>query len=67
MCRWQMSSEASSEQSCVRNGASYDEVYLSSQNDLGTSFDERVLSSNSPSTEEDGDVDVDGSRDDSSD
>ena len=61
-----MSGEASSEQSCVRNGVSYDEVYLSSQNDPGTSSDERVPSSNSPSTEEDGDVDIDGSRDDSS-
>ena len=55
-----MSSEASSEQSCVREGAGYDEVYPSGQDDPNTSYDERVLSANSPSAEEDEDSDVDG-------
>ena len=58
-------SSASSEQSCVREGASYDEVYPLGQDDPGTSFDERVPSANSPSTEEDDDLDVDGSESDS--
>ena len=56
-----MSSEASSEQSCVCEGASYDEVYPFSQDDPATSSDERVPSANSPSTEEDKDSNVDGS------
>ena len=56
-----MSSEASSEQSCVREGAGYDEVYPSGQNDLDTSYGERVPSANSPSMEEDEDSNVDGS------
>ena len=56
-----MSNEASSEQSCVRKGAGYDKVYPSGQNDLDTSYGERVLSANSPSMEEDEDLNVDGS------
>ena len=54
-----MSSEASSDQSCVREGVGYDEVYLSGQDDLGTSYDERVPSSNSPSVEEAEDLHMD--------
>ena len=56
-----MSSEASSEQSCVREGVGYNEVYLSGQDDLGTSYLERVLFANSSSEEEEEDSDVDGS------
>ena len=48
---------ASSEQSCVCEGPSYDEVYPLGQDDLDTSSEERVLSANSPSTEDD---DLDG-------
>ena len=62
-----MSSEGSSDQSCVHKGAGYDEVFLSSQDDLDTSYDERVLSTNSPSTEEDEDLDMDESKSDSDD
>ena len=61
-----MFSEASSDQLCVRDGASYDEVYSLGLDDPDTSFDDRVSSSNSPSAEGDEDVDVDGSEDDSS-
>lgn len=59
-----MSSEASSEQLCVRKGAGYDEVYLSGKDDLSTSYDERVPSANPPSEKEneDSDVDVDVDR-----
>ena len=53
-----MSSEASSEQSCVHEGAGYDEVYPLGQDDLGASYLERVPSTNSPFEE---DSDVDGS------
>nr|POF09133.1 hypothetical protein CFP56_56791 [Quercus suber] len=56
-----MSSEASSEQSCACEGAGYDEVYPSSQDDPGTSYDERVPFANSPSMEEDEDSNVDRS------
>ena len=52
-----MSSEVSSEQSCVRNGTGYDKVYSSGQDHLGTSYDERVSFANSPYAEEDEDVD----------
>ena len=45
-----MSSEALSDQSCVRDGVGYDEMYSSGQDDPGTSYDERNLSSNSSST-----------------
>ena len=44
-----MSSEALSEQLCVREGAGYDEVYLSGQDDPVTFYSERVPSVNSPS------------------
>ena len=40
----------SSNKSCVRDGAVYDEVFPSGQNDLGTSNEERNLSATSPST-----------------
>ena len=54
-------SNASSEQLCVRKGMGYDEVYLLSQDDPDTySSDERIPSANSPSMEEDDDLDVDG-------
>ncbi|KAK9993398.1 hypothetical protein SO802_023101 [Lithocarpus litseifolius] len=56
-----MSSEALSEQSCVHEGAGYDEVYSSGQDDPNTSYDERVSFANSPSMEEDEDLDVDRS------
>ena len=59
-------SSASSEQSCVREGVGYNEVYLLGQDNPNTSsFDERVPSANSPSVEEDDDLDVDGSESDS--
>ena len=46
-------SSASSEQSCVREGAGYDEVYPLGQDDLGISSEERVSSANSLSMEDD--------------
>ena len=55
-----MSSEASSDQSCVHEGAGCDEVYPSGHDNLGTSYDKQVPSSNSSSMEEDKDLDVDG-------
>ena len=58
-------SSASSEQSCVQEGADYDEVYPLGQDDPNTSSDERVPSVNSPSTKEDDDLDVDRSENDS--
>jgi len=57
-------SSASSEQSCVRKRAGYDEAYPLGQDDPGTSSEERVPSANSPSTEDD-DLDGDGSESDS--
>ena len=45
-----MSSEASSEQLCVRKGVGYDKVFPSGQDDPSTSYDERDSSANSPST-----------------
>ena len=48
----------------VREGEGYDEVYPLGQDDLGTSSNERVLSANSPSKEDD-DLEVDGSENDS--
>ena len=51
---------ASSEQSCVCEGASYDEVFPSSLDDLDTLSDEREPSTTSPSTGDE-DMDVDGS------
>ena len=59
-----MSSEALSEQSCVRKGAGYDEVYSSSQTDPDASYPERDLFANSPSKEEDEDSYKDGSESD---
>ena len=56
-----MSNEVSSEQLCVREGVGYDEVYLLGQDDPDTSYDERVPPANSPSVEEDEDLDVDRS------
>ena len=45
-------SSALSNQSCVRNGTGYDEVFLSGQKDLDTSSDKRNLSATSPSRDE---------------
>ena len=59
-----MSSEASSKQLCVREEAGYDEVYPSCQDDLDSSYSEKVLSTNSPSKEEDEDLNVDKSKSD---
>ena len=42
-------SSASSEQSCVREGAGYDKVFSSGRNDPGTLSDERNPSATSPS------------------
>ena len=55
-----VTSSASSEQSCVHEGAGYNEVFLSGQNDPSTSSDERNSSANSPSTRDEG-LDMDGS------
>ena len=54
----------SNEQLCVREGASYNEVFLSGQDDPNTSYDERDPSANSPSTEDE-DLDVDRPKGDS--
>ena len=54
-----MSSEVSSEQSCVCEGVGYDEVFLLGQENLGTSYDERDPSTNSFGKE---DKDVDDSK-----
>ena len=62
-----MSSEGLSEQSCVREGASYDEVYPLGQDDPSTSYDKRVPSANSPFMNEDEDLDVDELESDSND
>ena len=43
-------SSTSSNQSCVHEGAGYDEVFPSGQNDPGTSSEERNPSATSPST-----------------
>ena len=59
-------SSASSEQSCIREGAGYNEVFLSSQNDPNISYDERDPSANSPSTEDEH-LDVDRPKGDSND
>ena len=45
-------SSASSNQSCIRNGAGYDEVFLSGQKDPDTSSEERNPSATSPSRDE---------------
>ena len=57
-------SNASSEQSCVRGGVSYDEVYPLGQDDPSTSSDEKVSYANSPSMKDD-DLDIDGLESDS--
>jgi len=62
-----MSSEASSDQSWVYEGAGYNEVFPSGQGDLGTSNSERVPLANSSSVGEDKDMEVDGSESDSND
>ena len=51
---------ALSEQLCVREGASYNKVFLSSLNDPDTLSDERESSTTSPSIGDE-DTDVDGS------
>ena len=51
-------SSASSNQSCVCEGAGYDEVFPSGQNNPGTSSEERNLSATSPSTRDE-DLDTD--------
>ena len=56
-------SNASSEQSCVRERAGYNKVYLLGQDNPDTSSEERVPSANSPSMEDD-DLDGDGSKSD---
>ena len=62
-----MSSEASSEQSCVHKGVNYDKVFPLGQDDPSTSCDERNPSANSPSTKGDENLDVDRSEGDSND
>ena len=58
-------SSASSEQSCVREGAGYDEVFPLGQDDPDTSSDERNPSTTSPLTrDEDLEWDVGGSESD---
>ena len=59
-------SSVSSEQSCVRKGVSYDKVFQSGRNNLGTSSDERNPSATSPFTR-DKDLDTDRSEGDSAD
>ena len=59
-------SSALSEHLCVREGAGYDEVFLSGQDDPGTSSDERNLLATSPSTRDE-DLDMDGLESDSND
>ena len=59
-----MSSEALSEQSYVRKGAGYDEVYPSGQTEPCASYPKRFPSTNSPSREEDEDLNEDGSESD---
>ena len=57
-----MSGEVLSEQSYVCEGAGYDEVYPSSQDNPSTSYSKRVLYAHSPSEDEDEDSDVDGTK-----
>ena len=59
-------SSASSNQLCVREEASYDEVFLSGQNDPSTSSEERNPSATSPSTRDE-DLGTDKSEGDSTD
>ena len=53
-------SSVSSNQSCVCEGAGYDEVFRLGQNDLSTSSEERNSSATSPSTKDE-DLDTDRS------
>ena len=57
---------ASSNQSCVRNRAGYDEVFLSGQKDLDTSSEERNLSATFLSSKDEG-LEMDRSEGDSND
>ena len=57
-------SSVSSEQSFVRKGAGYNEVYPLGQDDPSTSSDEKVSYANSPSMKDD-DLDIDGLESDS--
>jgi len=59
-------SSASSEQSCVHEGAGYNEVFPSSLDDPSTSSTEREPSATSPSTGDE-DTDVEGLEGDSND
>ena len=59
-----MSSEASSKQSCVHEGESYNEVYPSGQDNPNACYTEKVSFANSPSEKEDENLDVDGSESD---
>ena len=59
-------SSASGNQSCVREGASYDEVFPSGQNDPGTSSEERNPLATSPSIRDE-DLDTDRLEGDSTD
>ena len=59
-------SSASSNQSCVCEGAGYDEVFQSSQNDPDTSSEKRNPSATSPSIRDEG-LDTDRSEGDSTD
>ena len=57
-----MSGEASSKQSCVHKGESYNEVYPSGQDNPNASYTEKVSFANSPSEEEDENSDMDDQR-----
>ena len=59
-------SSALSEHLCVREGAGYDEVFLSGQDDPGTSSDKRNPLATSPSIRDE-DLDMDGLESDSND
>ncbi|KAK9989034.1 hypothetical protein SO802_029273 [Lithocarpus litseifolius] len=59
-------SSASSNQSFVRDGASYDEMYLSGQKDFDTSSEERNSSATSPSSRDE-DLETDRPKSDLSD
>ena len=54
-------SSASSEQSCVREGAGYDKVFSTGRNDPGTLSDERNPSTTLPSIRDE-DLDTDKSQ-----
>ena len=54
---------ASSNQSCVCEGANYNEVYPTGQNNLGTSSEDRDSSATSPSRDEEINRSEDGHND----